>query len=491
MSEPDFDDVDLTEADEPRLPVLFEDRRPPQSAILAGVGLAWLSAALTGGLIVFLLAIVPGALLLASGLASLAMADEARARHLGALGAAIGILLGLPILLVAGFGTGLVLVGLAVAALVAEGWISFMRTPPMEDVPPASVSVRLAAEIAADDAVLGMMVQSLHTPGIEDRPRIARELEAAQALFADRGWLANPATYHRVPPAPEDVRRTRESFLGIDYSHLRFASEFEPRIEEPGRERWLDRRANRTAHAWVLEHEGPPRPWLVCIHGYQMGVPWMDFPAFDVRRLHRERGLNLAFPVLPLHGPRKVGRISGEHFMGADFLDTVHAETQTMWDIRRLLDWIRQQGAEAIGVYGLSLGGYNTSLLASLDDDLACAIAGIPATDFARLVWKHGPPRDLLHAESAGVDRPVVDEVLRVVSPLALEPKLAKERRSIFGAISDQLVPSDQVRDLWRHWERPEIAWYPGAHLSFMLHGNVRRLLETSLDRAGLHASGS
>jgi hypothetical protein len=491
MSQGEFDGVDLTEAGEPAALPAVEHARPPQAGVLAGVGLVWLSVALTGGLPVFLIALIPGALLLTGGLAGLAMADEARARHLGALGGALGILLGLPLFLAAGFALGFLMVALAVVAFVAEGWISIQRTPVVPEVPEAPASIRLAAEVAGDDAVLGTMVQSLHRPSAEERPRIAEELRAAHALYAEHGWLANPADYHRAPPAPESVQRSEASFAGIDYDHVRFASEFEPRTEEPGRDRWLSRRANQTAHAWVMQHEGPPRPWLVCIHGYQMGAPWMDLPAFDARSLHRERGINLAFPVLPLHGPRKTGRVSGEHFMGAEFLDTVHAETQAMWDIRRLLHWIRQEGGETIGVYGLSLGGYNTSLLASLDDDLACAIAGIPATDFARLVWRHGPPRDLLDAQSAGVDRSVVDDVLRVVSPLALEPRVPKERRAIFGAIRDQLVPSDQVRDLWRHWDRPEIAWYPGAHLSFMLHGHVGRLVNRTLDVAGLQSSGS
>ena len=214
----------------------------------------------------------------------------------------------------------------------------------------------------------------------------------------------------------------------------------------------------------------------------------MDFPAFDVKTLHHGRGLNLALPVLPLHGPRKPGRISGEHYMGGEFLDTVHAEAQAMWDVRRLLHWIRSEGGETIGVYGLSLGGYNSSLLASLDANLACAIAGIPATDFARLVWRHGPARGLLAANEAGLDRGSVDEVLSVISPLALDPKVPQQHRAIFGAIGDQLVPADQVRDLWRHWDRPEIAWYEGGHMSFLMHGEVGRLMKRTLDEAGLRA---
>ena len=41
---------------------------------------------------------------------------------------------------------------------------------------------------------------------------------------------------------------------------------------------------------------------------------------------------------------------------------------------------------------------------------------------------------------------------MSVVSPLALMPRVAHERRYIFGAVADRLVPPDQVRDLWEHW---------------------------------------
>ena len=463
-------------------------RRPPQSAILAGVGLVWLGVALGEGPIAFLLAVVPGGLLLASALACFSMGDDARTRHMGALGGALGVLLTVPLLFAVGPGLGLVLGGLAALAFVAEGWMSLRRTPKFDDVPEAPEGIGYAAQIAGDDAILAWMVQSLNIPTAGDHPRIAREIEDARVLYGERGWLEKPADFHEAPPPPDGAVLSPASFAGQAYDHLRFESGYEPRLEEPGRDRWLARSANRTAHAWILRHSGEPRPWLVCIAGYQMGVPWMDFPAFDVKRLHRERGLNVAIPVLPLHGPRKVGRISGEHYMGAEFLDTVHAEAQAMWDIRRLLHWIRSEGGETIGAYGLSLGGYNTALLAALDGGLACAIAGIPPTDFARLVWRHGPPRDVLAAYQAKLDREAVDQVLRVVSPLALLPQVPKEHRAIFGAIGDQLVPADQVRDLWRHWDQPEIAWYEGAHMTFGLHGRVSGLIDRTLRAAGISA---
>jgi hypothetical protein len=72
-------------------------------------------------------------------------------------------------------------------------------------------------------------------------------------------------------------------------------------------------------------------------------------------------------------------------------------------------------------------------------------------------------------------------EVLRVVSPLVLEPRVPRERRFIFGGVADQLVTPDQVRDLWLHWERPRIEWYQGAHITFRSHPRVRRMVNEAL----------
>jgi hypothetical protein len=217
-----------------------------------------------------------------------------------------------------------------------------------------------------------------------------------------------------------------------------------------------------------------------------MGSPLIDLSAFPPEYFQRRLGLNLLLPVLPLHGPRKIGRRSGDGFIVGDALDTVHAEAQAMWDIRRLLSWVRAQEAPALGVLGLSLGGYNTALLASLEEGLACAVAGVPLADFTRAIFRHGPPLHLRDAAERGVEEEMIRKLKRVISPLDLPPLLPRERRFIFGAVGDRLVPPDQVRDLWRHWERPRIVWYQGGHLTFRAHAPVRRLVRDALRESGL-----
>jgi hypothetical protein len=273
---------------------------------------------------------------------------------------------------------------------------------------------------------------------------------------------------------------------GINYEHLSFESGFEPHSDEPGRDRWLSYAANRTAHAWVLRHAQADRPWLICLHGFQMGRAALDLIAFPPEWLHHRLGLNLIIPTLPLHGARKVGRRSGDGYLSVDILDSVHAVAQTMWDVRRLLSWTRAQGNSAAGVMGYSLGGYNAALLTGLDDQLACAIAGVPVTDIPDAVLRHGPMLAIRDAKQCGLSHERMSEVMRVVSPLAVQPQLPVERRAIFAAVADRLVSPRQGSELWEHWGQPRIEWYPGGHITFRAHPSVHSLIDECLQGAGL-----
>ena len=70
---------------------------------------------------------------------------------------------------------------------------------------------------------------------------------------------------------------------------------------------------------------------------------------------------------------------------------------------------------------------------------------------------------------------------MRVVSPLASKPRVPVDGRFIFGAVADRLVPAAQVRDLWEHWDRPQIEWYQGAHITFRAHSGVKQLMDEGL----------
>jgi len=353
-------------------------------------------------------------------------------------------------------------------------------------LPARKSSLALASKIVLDEIFFASELASATFVARRDHRRVVGETEDALAFYEDQGWVDDPSRFHLDPPPLDRVTLTRVYRPRLPYLHLRAPSGYQPHPGEPGRQRWLGYAPTHTLHGWILRHSGRPRPWLVCIPGYRMGQPLVDFTGFRARWLHQTLGVNVAIPVMPLHGPRRVGRRGGDGFFSGDFIDTVHAQTQAVWDIRRLIGWLRAQGAPGVGVYGVSLGGYTAALVASLETELACVIAGIPAIDFVRLARAHAPAILVRVAERAGFSFDRIERLLRVISPLALEPRIPRERRWIFAGIADRLVPADQVHDLWRHWDQPRIAWYPGGHMTFRLHPVVPRLVLTALVDSGL-----
>lgn len=374
----------------------------------------------------------------------------------------------------------------AAPALIGMRWARSQTAAP--EVPPHRWNLALASKVALDEFFFASEVTLGAFVGMKDRRRVSTELAEAEAFYDANGWIDDPDAYHVGPPSLQETE-IRDAHLrshGLDYQHLTYESRYEPHPGEPGRERWLDYAPCRDAHAWLLEHPGPSRPWLVCIPGYRMGHPMVDFAGFRARYLYRQLGINVAIPVMPLHGPRRIGRRGGDGFFSGDFIDTIHAQTQGVWDVRRLVGWLRARGAPGVGAYGVSLGGYTTALLASVDGDLECVIAGNPATDFLGLVLKHVPPLLVRGARSAGFPIERIRRILRVISPLVLHPRVPHERRYVYAGLVDQLTSPDQAHALWTHWERPRVAWYHGGHVSFLWEREVAELLREALAESNL-----
>jgi dienelactone hydrolase len=239
-------------------------------------------------------------------------------------------------------------------------------------------------------------------------------------------------------------------------------------------------------HAWVLEHESGPRPWVVCVHGFGMGHPTVDFHAFQAQRLHRDLGLNVVIPCLPLHGPRTATRFSGGQLLAPDYLNMIHLFSQAVWDIRRILRWIRRRGGEKVGLYGVSLGAYNSALVASIEPGIDCVIVGIPAVDFPNLARDNEPwVMRRYYDDEFDVDWQMVRALTHVVSPLALQPKVPLDRRFLFAGIADRVVKPDQARALWRHWGPPEIFWFSGGHVLGQMKGAIADYVDRCLRSAG------
>jgi hypothetical protein len=352
------------------------------------------------------------------------------------------------------------------------------------ELPVARPTITLAAHALRDEIVLLGLRARRPVSDLRAFERIDAEVAAALDLYGREGWLAEPVRFFAQPPALPDITVKPVRVAGRSYERIAFDSGYTPSVGEPGRHRWMSYAANSREFALLLRHS-EDRPWLVCVHGAEMGRAALDLALFRAWHLHDDLGLNVILPVLPMHGPRSRGLPKGAVFPGEDVMDNVHATAQAVWDIRRLLTWIRmQQPNSSIGLYSISLGGYVSSLVASLEDSLTCAILGVPEADLVLLLGRHAglsaddPRRRIV---------PLAAPIGHMLSPLSLQPRVPMCGRFIYAGIADQLVhPREQVLRLWEHWGKPQIVWYHGGHTGFFESRPVQQFVDSALLQSGL-----
>lgn len=354
--------------------------------------------------------------------------------------------------------------------------------------PPAPMTAAMIAHVAMDEAIMALAVGPNRMPRRADYERVGKELTEAERIMSSAGWLDDPISFHRDPPPLEHPAESRGWAMGRSYERLWWPSAFEPTASLPGAERWGGFEANRTASAWLLRHPEPGRPWVICVHGFGTGTVFMDLVGFHVGQLHDTLGCNVAGIVLPVHGARKPSRLSGEEFLNFDVMNFVHGLSQSVWDVRRLLSWVRRQDPSAVGIFGISLGGLVTELVAAMEPELDLVMAGVPVVDLIDLIRHHAPHHVQLRAIEHHVLDGTAQRVARVVTPMAMGTAVPWEARGLFAGLGDRLVPVEQAHELWEHWEQPDTCWFPGNHVGYLWSGAAWEYLDRRFRERGLCA---
>lgn len=453
----------------------------PLALIPLTIGLLWLYASfqwLWWGVLI----LPAGVLFTATGVAALLWSGDRRITAFMAISVLAGLLV-VP-LLFCYLNAWLLLLSLPLISLSA-GYIALhsFETPP--GIPSPDISPRLALRMAIDEGLVAFLVSCVPLPKPHQTDELVKEQDDALKMFDAKGWLQTPESYHVDPPAPENCSITKKQIRKYRLEHLQFESAYAPHDGEPGADRWASYQNNATAHALVFRKANTPeenaKPWLICVHGYQMGTARWDFMLFNPKHYHDNLGYNMLMPTLALHGKRTEGRLSGDGFLSGNAMDTVHAAAQSISDIRQSIKWARAQGATSIGVLGYSLGGYHAALLAAIEPDIDVVIPGIAASDLPMLIWHHAPINIMNYMHYKGLDHAKIERLSTVTSPLAISRKVDKERCYLFGGTIDRITPPELQEQLRLHWGKPAMHWFQGGHLSVGSEPPLRSFIDHAL----------
>lgn len=331
----------------------------------------------------------------------------------------------------------------------------------------AAAAVDRAATLAAYAGSRGSRKKS-RAESLGHRERLVALEAIAGAYPADApGYFREP---RRITPSERSVRW---SAGGKRVTDLSWPSDYQP--FEPGVAERFDRCAENRVAAARGFFGGTPRPVALLVHGYMAGHYDLEQRVWPIEWLDRI-GLDAVLPVLPFHAVRGPARKLGQPppFPGSDPRVSNEGFRQAMGDLGDLVEWLLQRGHPAVGVMGMSLGGYTTSLLATVERRLAFAIPIIPLASLADFARDQGRLGSTPHETE--LEHRALEAAHRVVSPLSRPPRVPGERMLVVAARADRITPPAHARRIAHHFGAPLESWHGGHLLQFGRAEKFRRI---------------
>lgn len=208
-------------------------------------------------------------------------------------------------------------------------------------------------------------------------------------------------------------------------------------------------------------------PTVVLLHGWNAEIGYRTLFPYLARRLNSV-GVNTAMYELPYHSQRKPrGRGAVRNFLSDDLLHVVGAAHQALADARALVAWLRAHSAAPVGVWGISLGGWLSGLLACVEPQLSFAVLMTPVVRMDRVIAELDFCR-AIRRNLRGV-RPRLAPMNLVSHSLRLAPRDVL----IVASEHDLFAPIDTIMELSRAWGHPELWRTRHGHISVMMSGPV------------------
>ncbi|MCB0949171.1 MAG: alpha/beta fold hydrolase [Mycobacterium sp.] len=330
-----------------------------------------------------------------------------------------------------------------------------------------------AADLALRTSIASLLSATM-LPGVAGalRRTQSRAEEAHLRFYADLASAKDPKLSF---PAPESLPRVSsrpanpvaEWIAHGNVRNIRFDSSFQS-VNPAMRDRGRGYERNNVVHAQHWRHGDGPRPTLCVIHGFMGSAYLFNGLFFSLPWFYRS-GYDVVLYTLPFHGRRaeKYSPFSGYGYFANGLAGFAEAMAQAVHDFRSLIDYLEYTGVDRIALTGMSLGGYTSALIASVDDRIQAVIPNVPVVTPDRTADEWFPANKVVALRDlvAGTDRELSGAATMYSSPLNYQPLPARDRRLIIAGLGDRLAPPEQAEILWKHWDYCAFHWFPGNHV--------------------------
>jgi dienelactone hydrolase len=217
-----------------------------------------------------------------------------------------------------------------------------------------------------------------------------------------------------------------------------------------------------------VEGDWQRRPTVILLHGWnaELQYAWM-FPFWG--QLLARAGVNALTFELPYHSSRRPRDPNAiRNFLSGDLSHVMHATHQALADTRALAQWLYENGAPSVGLWGVSLGAWLAGLAMAHQAEFNTGVLLTPVSRMDRAL------RELPFCE------PIRDQLVRYdheFAPLNLithPPPSDPRRMLVVGSTHDLFAPADTIDELERAWH-PEVWRVPHGHITVLIATRIIR----------------
>ena len=204
------------------------------------------------------------------------------------------------------------------------------------------------------------------------------------------------------------------------------------------------------------------RPTVVLLHGWNADFCYRRLFPRLAARLNRVQ-VNTVMIELPYHMQRRPHYGPVRDFISSNVPRMLEATQQAVAETRALVRWLREQGSPAVGLWGISLGGWLAGLAAQLEPCLGFVVLMTPIARIDRVI------AELPFCEPVrrGLGQHALD--FQSLNLAAAKPVLDPEHILIVESRHDLFAPPDTLEELWRAWDQPEIWRFRHGHISLLM----------------------
>jgi cephalosporin-C deacetylase-like acetyl esterase len=183
-----------------------------------------------------------------------------------------------------------------------------------------------------------------------------------------------------------------------------------------------------------------------------------------------QKGCAALFVKMPYYGPRRPPGTSLRMISRTDPEQTIAGMTQAVLDVRRAAAWLAAQeevDAEQLGVFGVSLGGITSALVATAEPRFVKICPMLAGGDIAQVTWDSP---DLARVRESwtkqGKTKEELFDLLKVIDPVTYSANVRGRKILMLNASHDEVIPKCCTESLWKAFGEPRIVWYDAGHIS-------------------------